>query len=350
MSLFTPEEKAKVTKTKAKKDAAAATANPVVSNMLATLAKTKGAKGAAAPKAEATGKAAKTGTGKASKAGKAVTVKAEPVAVKTDAEKEAEKAAAKAKKTADAKAATEKRKADNAANAKIVADRKQAEKDRKAAEKAAAAIVEPQGYILPEMYKIDSYEEAAALATELAKRGSNSNFELGWLALGVKPKYGEKTIAHLAKDASLAAATLSKLRWVASYWSPEDVARFPELTFSHFQAVTKVAVNRGKEEAMELLYQAVNGDGGVLSVEALNKLANGGKQPTKKDTLTVAGVHYVVIRSMEDFQNLFKKGRVFIGGYTDLDGEYEKSAEKAGLPNGIAKLTLKSTLADPVVA
>lgn len=274
-------------------------------------------------------------------AGKALKVKA-PKATKLPPQKSKEeileeKRLAKAQMMAD-------RKAQNAANAAIVKQRKEEARAQKAAERAAAAIVAPIDYVLPEMYKIESYVEAVALAQELADRGSNSNFELGWLFLGIPTEYGDKTLQHVAKEIGMAVGTANKIRWVAACWSPDDVKRFPRLKFSHFQAVTKVAVNMGKEAAQDFLFQANEGpDGNPMSVEQLNKLISGEKPKTKKDNITLAGGTFFIARSVADFERLFQTGRIFMGAFTDLDGTYEDQASKAGLMNEHVKLNVKAT-------
>lgn len=62
-------------------------------------------------------------------------------------------------------------------------------------------------------------------------------WRIGQLAAMVERKYASRALKRFADEIGESLGTVRRFRWVAGAYSPETRARFPELSFSHFQAV-----------------------------------------------------------------------------------------------------------------
>jgi hypothetical protein len=62
-------------------------------------------------------------------------------------------------------------------------------------------------------------------------------WRIGQLAAMVERKYASGALKRFANEIGESLGSVRRFRWVAAAYSPETRARFPELSFSHFQAV-----------------------------------------------------------------------------------------------------------------
>lgn len=65
-------------------------------------------------------------------------------------------------------------------------------------------------------------------------------WRIGRLALLVERRYASGALLRFAQEIGESHATVRRFRWVAATFGEAERARFPELSFSHFQAVAAV--------------------------------------------------------------------------------------------------------------
>lgn len=326
VELFTPAEKAKNAKKAKQRDSATAQlANgEIAQKMLETVR-------SAAKKTKTTGEVKVKPAPRAAVKVKVTKLAQETPTITKKEQAKLDREALSAKKALDKE------------EAKAVRERAKEAKAAKAAERESKKVVAPIDYVLPKKYQPDSWAEAVAMGEAFVDQQSSSQMQLGWLAMGIPSEYGKETIKQYARAIGISASGLNAMRWVASGFSPDDVAKFPNLTYSHFKAVAGVIFSQGKEAAMDALEWAM-GDGSTApaSIEMLNKHIRGEKEPTAKTTLVVPGGHFFIVNSVEEFAAIFEAGRTYTGVSTTDAGNWREEATEAGLNNGGVKATYKS--------
>jgi hypothetical protein len=74
-----------------------------------------------------------------------------------------------------------------------------------------------------------------------ARRAADGGFwRIGDLAQLVERRYASGALKRFAEEIGDTVGTVRRLRWVAGTFDPAGRARFPELSFSHFQAVASL--------------------------------------------------------------------------------------------------------------
>jgi hypothetical protein len=84
-----------------------------------------------------------------------------------------------------------------------------------------------------------TYDWARIVSEARAARKASDGgmWRIGQLALMVERRYASGALKRFADEIGESLGTVRRFRWVAGAYSPETRAGFPELSFSHFQAV-----------------------------------------------------------------------------------------------------------------
>lgn len=86
---------------------------------------------------------------------------------------------------------------------------------------------------------------------------------------------------ELAAVRGMTLATIKRRVWVARTWAEDDVARFPTLTFSHFESVTARWLEY--EDGMDLLQRAAAEEATVDTLRAWVRELRQGNAPEEPD-------------------------------------------------------------------
>jgi hypothetical protein len=117
-----------------------------------------------------------------------------------------------------------------------------------------------------------TWDEAIAVGTTFRQSIDSLQWERGWHAQMVHEAFGADSFRAYAGEIGVAYATLSRIRWVASRFTPDHVNRFPGLPFTMYEIVAAL-MEDDPETALDFLEKAYDTPG--LTCEAFAAIVNG---------------------------------------------------------------------------
>lgn len=187
----------------------------------------------------------------------------------------------------------------------------------------------------------DEWEALVSAGQQIAEAHDRNRWTLGDLGGKVLRRYGEDSIGSYAAAINVRPSTMYDYAACAAYYSVEDRAAFPPLSWSHFRAAMKAST---KAIALEWLGQAADMGWSVDTLAEHMRVAVGqAPKPAKLGELGAEYLGYSALRPGSDF-----------GGASDEDAEdvppialvvsFRVTPDAAGLLDGLGSVAGVVTL------